>query len=355
MEKKYGSQRPLLIVILAGVVLATGAIILSGVFTSESKNDDLVSRQPFPEDAGGPSVVVENLNPVNGTEAGWRNSEAATPESDPSDAPAVITARISDSHTGEAVPRFTAWIFEGAVDDPELQSKIQRGKAFISTGGVLRFKDLDEGEYTLLVKSAGYSDLLVPGLRVPQARSILELAISRGTHIAGTVLDSSGMPVPNMVVLIKAEPFNPNDPPQARTSSVTDTRGRFLFGDLVPGRYEIHLEEFDSDLGGLKDVFLNAGDGFTHDFMVPDFNDLEFAVSFRGGRPIPNAHIRLSSNKNVFQARTDEKGAAVLKRIPPGEYDLEISKSRFKTHRERVSLRSLSGEQIYERYLELGW
>ena len=179
MEKKYGSQRPLLIVILAGIVLAAGAIILSGVLTDGPEEDALTSRQPFPEDAGGPSVVVEDPDPARETESGWQEADATTPESDPSDAPAEITARISDSHTGEAVPRFTAWIFEGAVDDPELQSKIQRGKAFTSTGVVLRFKDLDEGEYTLLVKSAGYSDLLVPGLRVPQARSILELAISR--------------------------------------------------------------------------------------------------------------------------------------------------------------------------------
>jgi len=264
-----------------------------------------------------------------------------------------LRVRVLDRLDSSPLNLFSANVFTSDEPDLELKARVEPGRLLRDTAGVAIFSDLEPGDYVVVVKAPGYRDLLVPGLSVPREEDLLDLFIDRGTHITGKVVDAEGRPVRQMAIYLKCVPFNSQDHPPARNAIITDREGCFLFGDLVPGEYEILLQSLGDPLDSATGIFLAEGGSFSKTFVIPLFNTLKFEISAFSGIPLNNVRIRLVSETRLFRVRTERDGRAILKRIPPGEYELVLHKPRFLTHREKVKLLSMTGEITFERTLDM--
>jgi hypothetical protein len=353
--KKSASPVPVLLIVSAGLIL-TGLVLHSLGFFSGDRNDEQVlfvdgsptgssGRPIIDDDEPGFDVEPESSRPVAVSDDGNRESVPQRPFQG-------VRGYVRDGLTGERVQAFSVHIFGSDEIDIESRVTVDPGKIFRNTNGQLMLRDLDEGSYRLFIKSTGYQDPADQDTRVPQKTAHLDFKLQRGTHITGRIIDAEGNAVADMPVFIKCVPRNPGTPPPPRRTAVTDRNGRFLFGNLVEGTYDVLLESLTEPLDSVTDVFLTEGQAFSREFTVPLFNELDFLLSAPNGKPLNNVSIRFFSETRTFNAKTQHDGKASLKRVPPGNYEIVLAKSRFKTHRETINIITLTGKMVVERILE---
>jgi hypothetical protein len=242
-----------------------------------------------------------------------------------------IRARLVDAFTREPITRCTIWYCNEATDTIEVHTPPGRTRTLRDANGELRLYGLEEGTYSIGVKAAGYLEYIRKGLEVPQEEKILLFELSRGTFIEGKVITRDQEPIPGMTVLLDFELDNPQDAPPARRAAQTDSRGAFLFGGLPPGRYSLYLKSFSDPLAVEKGIFLPQGGKHTATLYMPDLATVEFQVSDEWGKAIVSAgiHFMRDDGDAPFSVRTDRYGKASLRFVPPGNYNLRISKRTY--------------------------
>ncbi|MBK9383798.1 MAG: carboxypeptidase regulatory-like domain-containing protein [Planctomycetes bacterium] len=147
-------------------------------------------------------------------------------------------------------------------------------------GGVCELDGLVAGDWVLVVDSKLYTrgEVEVRGLVAGETREV-EVLLSQGTYIAGTVVGSDGKtPIASASVMI--EPYGEateGEDPMARMASrfrslkkdsrhattSTDERGHFAFDNLEPGTYTVRAKyelKLDNMLG-MMDFFNSGGAG----------------------------------------------------------------------------------------------
>lgn len=353
MQKNTASKILPVAAAVVGLVLAALALHVTGIVEGESEPDDLspLARPEAPYSSTQINAEIDDPHSEQSPIADRK--EDSIPESPRSRPFNGIRACIRDGQTGAPMTSFTAWAFPEETDDVATKSRNRAGKPFMNTMGMLVLPRLDKGRYTLLVRSQGYEELTVVNVNVPQKEELLDLSMSKGIHITGRIVDTAGEPVEGIMVHINCEPFNPGDLPPARTSAVTGRDGRFLFGDLVTGKYEIFLQSRQAPIDRATGIYLSEGGSFEREFVIPSFNTFRFRVVTFLDRPLVNVSVKVRTETRTFRAKTDQKGEAVIERIPPGAYEIEISKSRFETQIEKGNVSSISGERSFEISLEL--
>ncbi len=353
MQKNTTSKVLPAAVVVGVLVLAALVLYITGILDGESDPDDFPPLvRPESTDGDG-HINAEIDDPLPGQSPINDRKEESIPESSRSRPFDGIRALIRDGQTDKPMTSFTVWAFPEETDDAETKARTQGGKPFMNTMGMLTLYRLDKGRYTLLVRSQGYQDLTVPNVQVPQKKELLELSMFKGIHITGRIVDTVGEPVAGIMVHINCEPFNPGDLPPARTSAVTGRDGRFLFGDLVTGKYEIYLQSRQAPLDRATGIYLSEGGSFEKEFVIPVFNTFRFRVVTFLDQPLVNVSVKVRTKTKTFRAKTDQKGQAVIERIQPGAYEIEISKSRFETQIEKGTVTSISGERSFEIILEM--
>jgi hypothetical protein len=332
----------------AGAALTTSVCFFLGLFDEQNSGDIILPAETTAD--GGPAAVEADINgplasvPVG---EGTNNGTAAAPPR------GEIRARILDSRSGEPLSFYTAWVFKSGEGDLDKLTRGNTGKLFHTGTGILGFEKLERGSYTLFVRSGGYKDLVVRNIAVPQKKSLLEFTMGMGTHIRGRIEDSNGKPKTKMLVVLLCTPFAPGASPPPRNTTITDSLGRYLFGDLVAGEYEIRLQSFSNPLASAERIFLAEGGALVKDFTVPTFCTLTFQVSDKFSNLLPNVAIRLHSDEGEsFRAKTKPGGKVSIEYVPPGTYRLTISKRGFKLHVETVTVFVLTGKLHFERVLK---
>ncbi len=84
-------------------------------------------------------------------------------------------------------------------------------------------------------------------------------------------------------------------------------------------------------------------------------SQISFTVYDSNGSPIPTAEVKLTNPKTneEFTALTNDDGAAYLSIIPPGRYEVEISKSNFRNSKRIIQIKEQIEPNI-KVYLEVG-
>ncbi len=353
MRKKTVSYFFPVAITVSGIFLALVVLQLTGLVGGDSDPDQIAPLvRPEVTDREG-EINTEIDDPKTAHSPITNRQDGSVPEIPRARPFKGIRACVRDVKTGEPMPSFTAWAIPEGLSEAEQRARTHAGKPFMNTGGMLTLRGLDKGRYTLLVKSQGYLDLTVPNVEVPQKKELLELSMSKGIHITGRVVDTAGNPVKGMLVHINCEPFIPGDLPPSRTSAVTNRDGRFLFGSLVTGKYEIFLQSRQAPIESATGIYLTKGGSFEREFVIPTFNTFRFRVTTVMDQPLVNVSIKVRTDTRTYRAKTDQKGLAQIERIPPGAYELEISKSRFETQIEKGNVTSISGERSFDFSLEM--
>lgn len=356
MRKKTAPRMLPASIVVVCVTLALSILYMAGLFDGESSPGDILPIDRPGSTGAGPVVDGEIDDPVSIPSSNGNGGEEPIRENSQPRSFNGIRACVRDADTEEPLSRFTAWATRedlSAEERAEERTDVKRpGKPFMNTAGMLTLYGLEEGRYTLLLRSQGFQDLTVTGLQVPQKKGLIEISMSKGIHITGRVVDTAGVPVEGMLVHINCEPFNSSDPPPDRKSAVTDGKGRFLFGDLVVGKYDLFLHSRRAPLDSATAIYLADGGSFEKEFVIPTFTTFRFHVTTVRDQPLVNVAIKVRTETKTYRAKTDQKGRAAIERIPPGSYDIELSKSRYETWIEKVNVTSISGERSFDIRLE---
>ena len=234
--------------------------------------------------------------------------------------------------------------------------------------GRYRFAGLPAGRYTLIVNKAGYVSLqygqkrpLEPGTPIAvadaQAVNAINVALPRGSVIAGRVTDEFGEPIARATVQAMRFSYGVDGQrrPQASEMATTDDLGQFRLFGLAAGEYIVsasnRLGQFtggpgvvDTSETYLTSYFpgtLNINDAQTVPLSAGQETDVQFALGTgrlsriagtvvdSSGSPVGNAMASLQSSTggfigNMSGGMTAPDGSFSLSNVAPGDYVLNV-------------------------------
>ena len=237
-----------------------------------------------------------------------------------------------------------------------------------TTNGEGRYEvlELPAGRYSITVNKGGYVSLqygqrrpFEPGTPVAvadgQALTGLDLALPRGSVIAGRITDEFGEPVAGAQVSAQRYQYGPDGQRRLfQTGSLitTDDLGQFRLHSLMPGEYVVSATlranfvsiaglsgGSDTSEGFLPTFYpgtINAGDAQQVTVTLGQESSVQFALSAAKmarvsgvvvdstGRPLSSAMVVMLPANGVFtnltQSQTGADGSFTFTNVPPGDY-----------------------------------
>jgi hypothetical protein len=153
--------------------------------------------------------------------------------------------------------------------------------------------------------------------------------------VAGIILDrESNAPIRRVVVTLSTVEAQPQD-----AIAWSDSAGRFAFGNLPPGRYQVRAQKrgyrntpFGTDTPNRPPAIIVLAEGESRSDLVirlQHFGAISGVVLDEDGEPVERAEVlallpafqrRERKLRSVSQARTDREGRYRIDNLPPGSY-----------------------------------
>lgn len=201
--------------------------------------------------------------------------------------------------------------------------------------GDFRFEDLEPGLYSVEVWSKGYAYTQTKESMVKVRRgqdvSGFIVRMQRGAGLVGQVLNDLGQPVAGARVSLHANNMSEVDfirssdvQPRWMARTYTDREGWYQLDDITARAYQLQVDHSAYPVSRLNDVEAEAG-------VLLELSPIELprpctlqGVAVDGsGTPQIEATIWVSSaDMATRQVRTDGKGRYVMRRLPPGSYQV---------------------------------
>ncbi|MBM3985341.1 MAG: carboxypeptidase regulatory-like domain-containing protein [Planctomycetes bacterium] len=260
--------------------------------------------------------------------------------------PNVIVARVLDDETGHPVTAFTVKAVPHG-DTPaigRLSDEPGRPQPVNAVAGICRIESRP-GTWDVVVQAAGYlpGELTAVAVPRPDARP-LELRLSHGPSLTGTLVDDSGQAIPDAPVFLHVLRLDGPDKPPRNALATTDHAGRFRFSPLPQGLYALSAIEPD---GPDRTGNLAVGRGTTETTLVmAPRNQVLAAVRDSWGRPVRDAQVELRGGDVLANESTNAAGQARLRFLKPGRYAVRVTREGYADLEESLSLEGLSGELV---------
>lgn len=291
--------------------------------------DVLMASQPAStRSAEDGRFIVEGLktghNWLIARKPGYLDSDIAKVDL-PTDAPLEVTLRPAASITGWVLEAGGQGIPEALVTAEPATANGDFGAAasigsHATTGEDGRFEivGVHPGAVVLTARAGGYSEThLSLDIADGEALTNLEVILSAGASLRGTVRDPSGSPAAD--VLIGLEPVDGQRVPSALTRS--DRSGSFAFGGLEPGSYLVAAEGRTGHRARRR-VHV-TGDISEIDIALEPGALVTGRVRDRDGRPLASTDVVLvgsSPDSSSRQATTDDTGTFRFAGVAAGSY-----------------------------------
>ena len=350
------SGSKLRLALLAGAVAVLGAVALS-LFTTRDQGPTLTEPEEAPP---APPPVTEVVAPDPAPEvteapvvAAPRTSRPMGYEHYPFLEGEKLHGVVTDATSGQPMDFLTVHLAK--VDDGDihfLARERNHAKIFRDTKGNFLIRALDPGQYNLLIRCAGYSDVVVEDFAVPCES--LELTMSRGSFIEVTTADSWGDGIGGVEVrLVPVRLDEVTTEGKPKTPSVrlrrTDDYGKALFSDLPTGVYRVELLNKALAADPSPEFYLGPGKSFPVKFQIKELNVLTVEVSDSAGHALGNTQIRLWSkgpDQSNFRLQTDRDGKAETQFVPQGTYRMKLWKPGFLRLARTISVPYVNGGHV---------
>ncbi len=245
----------------------------------------------------------------------------------------VVAGKVSDV---EVTLECAYGSIKGAVKDTQGASvenclvSIYPGGNTILTGadGIIEFKDLTPGEYTLTFKKGGFADKTQKVTVVAGKTTDVEVTLGHAYgSIKGIVKESNGSMIENCLVTLTP----------GGNMIATGTNGSFEYKDLTPGEYTLTFKK-EGFVDKTQKVTVTAG-------KVADVEvTLDYAYgSIKGivkdsddGSMIENCLVSLTPGGRSVS--TGANGSFEFNDLAPGEYTLGFKKTGYPDKSEKVSV-----------------
>lgn len=280
--------------------------------------------------------------------------EASHPEYDPGRARLDFSAQVSHRLTirlappGSEAPRCAIrGVVKTSQDEPIAEALVAvrsqrtgaRGhgvphpgaRTLTDESGAFSFEDLDADTYTVVAESPGLSPRAARGVACPQED--LELTLSPGVSLSGTVREASGeAPVPSFAVVV-TEPLNALQHDIVWVESTFDAEGRYEIASLAPGEYRVMVLAHGFAPSPEQRVVLESRPEQV-DFSLARGSRIFGTVSDRESTEgIDGARVSLEGQLGrgphglplVTAARSDGEGKFDLRGVPSGEQTLLVA------------------------------
>ncbi len=225
---------------------------------------------------------------------------------------------------------------------------------FTDATGRFEIQDLAAGRYDLEVRGSGFAHARVPGLRVPENGDRFDfgtLVLIPGATIEGRVSDSSGQAVAGARVLV--ETGSASFPVGGSGPTTTDSQGRFVVADLLPGQpvaLEVSREGYSS-------VSIES-------VRPPTDQPLSIVLSAAGyllgkvvdhrGQPISGATVEARPDlrelatgprRSPVPVRSEADGTYLVTDVEPGMFQVTVSAEGYQ-QQARAGIEIESGEEL---------
>lgn len=194
--------------------------------------------------------------------------------------------------------------------------------AMADSEGRVELSGLQDGDYVALASAPGWFPVEAAiRVEVPSTSSF-ELPLRSGGSLVGTVLEPGGGPIPEARVLAQRRATNG----RWRGETIVDAEGRFDFGQLPPGEFQIDVmsstgQALTTPAGqaARADVRVDAGDVTEQDFVVAAAAGvITGTVVDDGGGPVATAFV-------CAEPTTPAPGALPRQRCAPRMTDVDGS------------------------------
>jgi len=246
-----------------------------------------------------------------------------------------VNGVVVDDETGSPVADFDLTVMQSFKGRGPLPGKVHAHVH--DTGGRFELKNLDPGLFQIQGKADGYAESLSDEFQVVrgQVTPSIKVAMNRGGTVTGIVVDKSGQPIPNAVVILRTNKMKDNpinaifrnvaagDPEQKVRG---DAQGRFKLALIVPGTYQIAVRQVGFALFELNDIEVRRNE-------VTDAGKLALnrGAKLHGhvfgldGKPLAGAVVNaVSKTQDYMTARSDNDGAFLIPALPPGDYTVTV-------------------------------
>lgn len=203
-----------------------------------------------------------------------------------------------------------------------LSEKKAVGTCVSDAGGQWRIEDVASGEYQLQAARDGYAPSETRQVSVASDADVpaIDLTLSTGARISGTVRDGSGAISPTSHVTAVG--------PGELTEAEADSSGRYAIEHLSPGTYQIIASYDRGEASAFKTISLGAGDDVAVDLTVGGAYFVSGKIS-SAGRPVENAQVILvreeASESAAAGGESGKDGSYRVKGLPAGSYTLAVS------------------------------
>lgn len=192
-----------------------------------------------------------------------------------------------------------------------VSESFRRARAYAKSkeDGSFTLDGLPGGDIVLTVgaRDHAYREL---GILVDEKTPPQEIALSNGGTIAGTVTTTAGVPVKGSVRL---------EGPGPGYFSETNDAGQFSYTHMQAGRYRVSA---DTSAGSARQEFMLGQDEIKDGIALIVGAGRSVRGTVRGLRPEQMQRtdllLQIESENASLSARPDERGAYVLKGVPPG-------------------------------------
>ena len=190
--------------------------------------------------------------------------------------------------------------------------------------------------YELLVRAPGFGSVT---RRVAGGESV-EIVLAPGGRLTGTVVDSSGRPVPDFEVTA-----NPESSGDWTSDTVHDAEdGRFTLEDLAPGTYAVEVSARDHATAAVSGVKLVAGQARdVGRIRLERGGTVRGEVKDASGRPVAGARLSAHQRSDLYRTRTDDPttdagGRFEIRGLAAGTAELHARHPRYATGRATVEV-----------------
>ena len=204
-----------------------------------------------------------------------------------------------------------------ALSGPESQQTVS------DTEGNFFIGDITAGTYQITIKKDGYKTHIF-SLTVKETIATTTIILSK-LGIQGTVVSQDGVAVVGADVTI-------ND--SSQQSAVTNSKGGFLFGNIMAGSYEVTISK---DGYKTHNASVTITDTIVNINVVLKKLGIEGKVFALNGSPLAGAGVEITGAERK-STLTDSAGYFVFGNIPVGDYQITISKEQYKPNNKTIKV-----------------
>lgn len=200
--------------------------------------------------------------------------------------------------------------------------------------GVRVYIGLEPGDYSIRYFARGGAWARYEA-KVIDGDNLFNLDIAEAAFVQGKV-SGAGTPA-DLTVRLKPEGGKAEN--NQHYSAVVKADGTYRCGPALPGNYVLELVAQGRVVVYSASLRLGAGDN-DQDVAVRDVASVSLRVQLPDGKPAPGARVTLTSGRNTFNARCDERGVARLSYVPAGECRIVAEAGGHRSREHGLTLRS---------------